>query len=171
MMRRARLIGFGLLGTGAIVMLVVVLATADQTSSDTSRNGYLPRDAGFDICRIAARRLPAGFVERDRTRRNLGNSTMGQSIAFGALRRSVQVHIGYDALDAAEDLDMVHVRTVPIRDREVDVFRAKAIPSILAATWEEEGIVAPCSDVTVFARRLTEQELLDVVTGVRAAGP
>jgi hypothetical protein len=170
-MRRARLTGFALLGAGAIVLVLVVLAAADQTSSTDSRNGYLPRDSGFDVCQLGVRRLPPGFVQRDRTRRNLGNNVMGQSLAYGARERSVQVHIGYDALDAAEDLDMILVRTVDVRRREVDVFRADAVPSITAATWEEEGLVAPCSELTVFARRLTQDELLAVVGGVSAKGP
>jgi hypothetical protein len=170
-MGRGRLTGFLVLGAGAVVLLIVVLAAAGQPSSRGGDSASSQRDARFDLCRVKVGYLPAGFSQRDSTLRNLGNGVMGRSLAYGHRNRSAQVHMGYDALDAAEDLDIKLLRTTDVSGRTVEVYQAAAVPSILAATWEEGGLVQPCSKLTVFGRHLTEAELLAVVDGVSAAGP
>lgn len=170
-MGRGRLTGFLVLAAGAVVLLVVVLAAANQPSSRGGDGAGSQRPAQFDLCRVKVGYLPAGFSQRDSTLRNLGNGLMGRSLAYGLRDRSVQVHIGYDALDAAEDLDMKLLRTTDVRGRTVTLFRADAVPSIMAATWDEGGLIDPCSKLTVFGRHITEAELLAVVGGVGASGP
>ena len=95
---------------------------------------------------------------------------MGRSLAYGHRNRSVQVHMGYDALDAAEDLDInccVPRTSAVARWRST---RRPPCPRFLPPlgrgrsrrTLQQADRVRSASD---------RAELLAVVDGISAAGP
>ncbi len=166
-MANGRTVGLGLMAFGALALVVIFLGTGSKPAKSGFEPSPSPSQSHFRSCKATVSALPAGFVLRDRSTRNLGSGVMGQSVTYGGGGRSVQVHIGFDGLDAADDLDFEIIGEALIGRREVEVLVAQSLPTILAATWEEPGLVPPCNEMTVMSRGFSQDELLVVVGDVK----
>ena len=128
-------------------------------------SGNSPRPESYTFCptpSIGA--LPARFSLRDRTLENLGQNLMGRSATYGYGRRHLTIFVGYDALDAYDDLDF-HERVVAVAGRQVTLATPGAVAEthLRFATWDDKRFGPGCQLLTIVAKRLTEGELLDVV--------
>jgi hypothetical protein len=171
-METGRLVGFLLVAGGAIALGVIAFQSATESSGpEESIPALSERGAAFRSCKARLRPAPAGFVERERTVQNLGGSVMGESVIYADSGggRTLELHAGYDALDAAEDLDFEERGSQRVRGHQVNLLRARGLPSIRAAHWLDATHASPCDSLTVISTNLSEPELLEGVAAVRSS--
>jgi hypothetical protein len=157
--------------TGGVAFLAFALVQiADFGHEGTSgERERVPQSSAPDFCpRYAPSTLPPGFVLRSRAIRNLGNDTMGRSYIYGNGRQTIEIHVGFDALDLYEDLDFVQ-RAVESGgvERTLHVPGSLGGGGFLGLSWEEPRGRPPCAEITLIARRVDEQTLLSVAAGLR----
>lgn len=146
------LVLLALAAVGAIMVLRAITALMD-----TDAVAERPRPAAFRFCppvTLQAADLPL----TDTTLRNLGGNVMGRSATYGDAERQVQIHVGFNALEALEDLDM---SPLPGSGPAVALLEGRALAGItplLAATWTDPGRRAPCGSVTMISSGLSPVE-------------
>jgi hypothetical protein len=162
--------GLIIVAVATAVLIYALVRIADFGAEGSARErDALPQASAPEFCpRYEATTLPPQFVLRSRMTRNLGNEVMGRSYVYGDGRRTVEVHVGFDALDLYEDLDFVG-RPVESGGVERTLHEPTSLGSggFLGLTWDEPGEEGPCAEVTLIARRLDEPTLLDVAAGLR----
>ena len=146
------LVLLALAAVGAILALRAFTALMDAGAAAEP-----PRPAAFRFCppvTVQAVDLPL----TDAALRNLGGNVMGRSATYGEAERQVQIHVGFDALEALEDLDLSPLTgSGPV----VTLLEGRALAGItplLAATWTDPGRTAPCGRVTMVSSGLTQVE-------------
>jgi hypothetical protein len=157
----------------ACAVFVFALSRLLEFGAEAGEQEARPPDevAAPDFCpRYVPTHLPAGFALRRRDTRNLGGDTIGRSYVYGAGSQTVEIHVGFEALDLYEDLDFTqHEAVVGGLPRTVHVPRALS-SGFVAVSWEDPEGSPPCSELTLIGRRLDEQTLLDVAAGLRRSG-
>lgn len=154
---------------GALLLYAGSRILGFAEASTTQTQEPIPEARVPDLCpKYTATRLPPKFVLRSRAIRNLGNETMGRSYVYGDGRRSVEVHVGFDALDLYEDLDFVqHAVEVGGKPRTLHVPGSLGGRGFLGLTWDAEGEHGACAELTLIGRRLDRQTFLEIASGVR----
>jgi hypothetical protein len=101
--------------------------------------------------------------------RNLGENVMGRSIQYTGRGQRVWVGVGFEVLDALEDLDFTEESMEIVGGRRVNVTTTDIIAAhrIRAGVWEDERFEPPCDEFTVVTWNLTEKAFIDVLDGVR----
>ncbi len=162
--------GLIIIGIGTAVLTYALVRIADFGAEGSAQErDPIPEASAPDFCpRYTATTLPAQFVLRSRTTRNLGNDVMGRSYVYGDGRSAVEVHVGFDALDLYEDLDFVgrQIESGGI-ERTMHVPTSLGSGGFLGLTWEEPDEEGPCAELTLIGRRVDESTLLDVAAGLR----
>jgi hypothetical protein len=169
-MERGRWVGFVVVALALAGL--AALGYAAGHGAQGSRSGEAPapeRAAGYRFCKVWVAPLPAGLALRDRQLRNLGGNVMGESVTYTGGGRKLQVHIGYDALGAADDLDFAERGTTYNKGRAFTLLQSAGLPSIRAAYADEAGPQPPCNALTVFTTRFSPAELVAVLGAVRVA--
>jgi hypothetical protein len=152
----------------ALFVFAVVRVIAFGSEATEQERQPLNEVATPDLCpRYEPTVLPPRFTLRKRETRNLGNGTMGRSYTYSDGVRTVELHVGFEALDIYEDLDFVeHEVVVDGVPRTVHVPRA-INSGFLGVAWDDPEESLPCARLTLVGRRLDEQTLLDIAAGVR----
>jgi hypothetical protein len=154
----------------ACALLIFALSRVFEFGAEATQQDEDPPSeiAADEFCpRHEPSQLPSGFTLRRRETRNLGGGTFGRSYVYGDGTRSVEVHVGFEALDLYEDLDFVeHEVSSGGVARTVHIPRAIG-SGFIGVTWEDEEESPPCSDLTLIGRRLDEPTLLEIAAGVR----
>jgi hypothetical protein len=162
--------GLIVIGIAAAVLVYAVVQIVDFGAEGTAgERDPLPQASAPEFCpRYAPTTLPPGYTLRSRLTRNLGDDVMGRSYVYGDGRSAVEVHVGFEALDLYEDLDFVgrQVESGGV-ERTLHVPTSLGSGGFLGLTWEEPGEEGPCAELTMIARRLDEQTLLEVAAGLR----
>ena len=169
-----RRVGYVLVTVGVLGMAAIGFAIARQTgSTDEPKRVDVSskRDARFRFCKAELPSPPAGLRLAKRELRNLGGNMMGESVSYKAFDRSVRVHIGYDALDAADDLDLVDQGTVTVDGRDFKLLQSGPLPRIWAANSVDSGLIPPCNELTVFATGFDRSEVVALTGELRVTGP
>lgn len=133
-----------------------------------------PRPASFRVCQgVTVEAVPEGLVLVKRDLRNLGENVMGRSIQYSSGLRRVWVGVGYEVLDALEDLDFTQESTSNVRGRRVKISVTDILSDhrLRAGVWEDKRFRAPCDEFTVVAWNLSTREFLDVLRGIEVAYP
>lgn len=135
------------------------IAQEREPLNEVARPGFCPR--------YEPTVLPPNFTLRRRDTRNLGDGVIGRSYVYSDGVRTLELHVGFEALDIYEDLDFVEHEVV-VADVPRTVHVPRAINSgFIGAAWEDPEESPPCGDLTVLGRRLDEPTILDIVAGVR----
>lgn len=113
------------------------------------------------------------MVLKDKELRNLGENVMGRSIEYTGGRQRVWVAVGFDVLDALEDLDFTEETTSIVGGRRVTISTTDIISAhrLRAGTWEDTRFEPPCDQFTVVAWNVGERSFLDIVGGVEVTPP
>lgn len=141
------------------------------STSDQPRGARVPDLDSSEFCsRYEPTALPPGFELLRRDTRNLGDSRIGRSYVYGDGSRTIEFHVGYEALEQYEDLDFVEHHT-----NDGGVSRTVHVPralggDFLGVTWTDDEESAPCSSLTAIGRRVDESTLLHAAAGLRRVG-
>jgi hypothetical protein len=133
-----------------------------------------PRPAAFRVCQgVSVGGLPQGSVLVERDLRNLGENVMGRSIQYSAGLRRVWVGVGYEVLDALEDLDFTQESTSDVRGRRVKISATDILSGhrLRAGVWEDERFQSPCDEFTVVTWNLSTKEFHKVLRGIEVVSP
>jgi len=132
------------------------------------------RPARFVRCPdIVLSTMPAGFSKTDSSVEALYGNHMGYVITYSGPggRRQLKTFSGVNLLDALDDLDFTG-RHVWVGGRDFILHRTMAIPDMVVAEVETAPYEAPCDNLFVQSRHLSQSQVLDVLRGlqVRQAG-
>lgn len=133
-----------------------------------------PRPASFRVCQgVSVEALPEGLVLVKRDLQNLGENVMGRSIQYSGGLRRVWVGVGYEVLDALEDLDFTQESTSNVRGRRVKISTTDILSGhrLRAGVWEDERFQAPCDEFTIVTWNLSTKEFLNVLRGIEVLYP
>jgi hypothetical protein len=133
-----------------------------------------PRPATFRVCQgVSVGGLPKGLVLVERDLRNLGENVMGRSIQYSAGLRRVWVGVGYEVLDALEDLDFTQESTSDVRGRPVKISETDILSGhrLRAGVWEDERFQSPCDEFTVVTWNLSTKEFHRVLRSIEVVSP
>jgi hypothetical protein len=170
-MEGGRWLGFVLVGLALAGLAALGYAAGREAKTSQPDEPPVPqREARYHFCKVRVGPLPTGLALRGRQLRNLGGNVMGESITYTGGGRKLQVHIGYDALDAADDLDFQERGFAYRRGRSFTLFRSAGLPSIRAGYSEDAGPQPPCNLLTVFTTRFSPAELRRVLGAVQVYG-
>jgi hypothetical protein len=151
-----------------------LLATDFVRDAPQPRPSPRPRPAPFRFCPdVSVGGLPGELVLKDKELRNLGQNVMGRSIQYTGGRQRVWVAVGFDVLDALEDLDFTEETTSIVDGHRVTISTTDIISAhrLKAGTWEDTRFESPCDQFTVVAWNLGEKAFLEVVDGVEVTPP
>lgn len=130
-----------------------------------------PRPIAFSFCPdIFVKPPPKGLILRNRELHNLGGNVMGRSLQFSAGPRRVWVAVGFDVLDALEDLDFTEESTAEVNGRRVRISATDVLSGhrLRGGTWEDSRFESPCDEFTVVAWNVNQKEFLRLLRGVGA---
>jgi len=153
----------------AVGIAAVVEWGRSQASGDSVTVEPAPGPAGYRVC-PRANLAAAGFEPRNRTLRNLGGRVQGHSTDYGTGVDAISAHVGYDALDALEDLDLERVE-VGVLGRRVALLSGGALQSrapVGVAQWEEPTFPERCQLITLIARSRDRPQVRSIAQRVIA---
>ena len=153
---------------------VFLLATDFVRDAPQPRPSPRPRPAPFRFCPdVSVGGLPGEVVLKDKELRNLGENVMGRSIQYTGGRQRVWVAVGYDVLDALEDLDFTEETNSIVGEHMVTISTTDILSAhrLKAGTWADTRFESPCDQFTVVAWNLGEKAFLAVVGGVKVTPP
>lgn len=162
---RGRTLAIVLVGAGVASGLVVA---ALARPGDGGPGGPARRPA-FRLCPQVSLRDPARrFALVDAELPNLGGNVMGRSLTYRDGPRRLSVNVGFDILDALEDLDFETTGSLRIGGRDVVLLASDALPRerLLAAVWEDARFQPPCDEFKVVAWNLEEGDLIGLLREV-----
>jgi hypothetical protein len=162
-------LGLALVIIGVLGLLAIAWGITRNSGSDPERQGAaaVKREGRFRVCEARLRPPPMPITKRQR--RNLGGNVMGESITYSDGTRKATLHIGYDALGAAEDIDLTETDTAFVGGRDFTLLQSKPLPDIWAAT-AQTGFLTPCDTVTLFTTGFGEPDLVAFLSRLRLQG-
>jgi hypothetical protein len=162
-------LGLALVVIGVLGLLAIGYGIARNSDSEPERTGTpaVPRGGRFRFCEARLRPPPLPITKRQR--RNLGGNVMGESITYSEGARKLTLHIGYDALGAAEDIDLAEEDSAFVGGRDFTLLQSKPLPDIWAAT-AQTGYLTPCDTVTLFTIGFGEPDLIAFLGRLRLRG-
>jgi hypothetical protein len=162
-------VGVAIVVVACAVLVLTLLRFFAFGAEATEQEANPPSEiAAPEFCpRYVPTHLPPGFALRKRETRNLGGDTIGRSYVYGAGSQTLEIHVGFEALDLYEDLDFVQHEAVADGERRTVHVPSALSSGFLAVTWEDPDSEPPCSGITLIGRRLDEATLLNVAAGLR----
>ena len=162
---------FRRLGPALVVALVAAVAVSWVRASHgpepaRARRPPAPGNAYRSCPRLSV--SAPGFALTDSALLNLGGHLLGRSSTYRDGSRSLSLHVGEDAIEAIDDLELVG-ESIPAGERSVTLLRADAPGPghpLLAARWQERGVPAPCRSAALVGRNVSDAEILDAVAGI-----
>jgi hypothetical protein len=81
--------------------------------------------------------------------------------------------VGYEVLDALEDLDFTQESTSDVRGRQVKISATDILSGhrLRAGVWEDQRFESPCDELTVVAWNLSPKQFLKVLRGIDVLSP
>lgn len=128
------------------------------TRGDSEPPGASTRSAASSFCPKVSLAARSGMQFYDHQLRNLGGGLMGESRFFRARGEMFEIHVGFEALEAFEDLDFLARGTSVIDRREFALSQAVAVNfPFWAATFDLGFGPEGCREVTIIGRPVREQ--------------
>jgi hypothetical protein len=136
--------------------------------SDPEPPGASTRSADATFCPKVSLASQAGMDFFDHQLRNLGHGLMGESRIYRGDEGTLEIHVGYDALEAYEDLDFLARGTLVLAGRKFELSRAVAVSfPFWAAIFDLGRGPHRCRQVTVIGRHLKERRFLALLGALR----
>lgn len=140
------------LGVGAGLLVFAL------TRGDSEPPGASTRPAGSSFCAKVSLAARSGMQFYDHQLRNLGGGLMGESRFYRARGEMFEIHVGFEALEAFEDLDFLARGTAVIDGREFTLSQAVAVNfPFWAATFDLGLGPEGCREVTIIGRPVRER--------------
>lgn len=89
----------------------------------------------------------------------------GRHLQYRVDGAKLQVYVGIDVADRAEDLDFLGSPEV-VNGRDVVFLHSTAVPRILIVEWTDSRFAAPCDQIGVFTEGLDEATVRRIVAGI-----
>jgi hypothetical protein len=141
-----------LVGVGAGVLPFAV------GGSDSEPPGASTRTADATFCPKVSLASRAGMEFFDHQLRNLGHGLMGESRIYQGDGGTLEIHVGYEALEAYEDLDFLARGTIVLAGRKFELSQAVGVSfPFWAAIFVLGRGPDGCRQVTVIGRGLKER--------------
>jgi len=106
----------------------------------------------------------------DRQTVNRGDNLMGIHVEYGDGTAVFSVDVGFDRLDALEDVDFQTYGIGVLGGRRVEVVRSTVFAAggpLWGASWTEKGADPGCAEVTAVGREMSLAAFRAAVTAVR----
>ena len=129
-----------------------------------------PRPALSTFCPKLALDGRTGAQLVDKELRNLGGGLMGESRLYRWNGKTLELHVGFEALEAYEDLDFLARGTVTLNGHLFKVSRSLALSYPLwAATFDLDSGPDRCREVTVIGHGYKEQRFRELLAAIELA--
>lgn len=162
-MRRAAWLAVLILLGVAAGVLAFALGRSDSELPRAST-----RSAASAFCPKVSLRPRAGMEFFDHQLRNLGGGLMGESRIYRGKGERFEIHVGFEALEAFEDLDFLARGTSLIGGREFMLSKAAAVNfPFWAATFDLGFGPEGCREVTIIGRRVKERRFRSLLALLR----
>jgi hypothetical protein len=131
-----------------VVVLIMALWLGRQESGPPPT--AKPRTAGAVFCPKVLLGPQAGLPIADRQLRNLGEGLMGETVTYRVGEGIFEIHVGFEAFEALEDLDFTPQGIVSLGGRRFELSKAAGVPKPLwAATFDLGRGPEGCREVTL----------------------
>jgi hypothetical protein len=120
--------------------------------------GASTRSAASTFCPKVSLGPRTGMGFYDHQLRNLGGGLMGESRFYRGEAETFEIHVGFDALEAYEDLDFLSRGTSVVGGRKFKLSQAVAVNfPFWAATFDLGFGPKGCREVTIIGRPVKER--------------